>query len=131
MLSNIQKKFLNLIETILVLCRCFQFSSLIHVLCGSKLTLTQTSPDFCVSAVKYFKNTARKGEIVRNEQFLLFSTVFSTLLENFPPFSSNSNLSSATSFSLEESKICRLGKGVTEFARLFQKQKLCYFNLIF
>ena len=40
-----------------------------------------------------------------------FLTVFSTLLINFPPFSSNLKLLPANSFSLEESKICRLGKG--------------------
>ena len=39
-----------------------------------------------------------------------FSTVFSTILENSLPVSSNSKLSSANSFSLEESKVCRLGK---------------------
>ena len=37
-----------------------------------------------------------------------FPTVFSTRLDNFLPFSSNLKLSSANSFSLEESKICRL-----------------------
>ena len=36
---------------------------------------------------------------------------FSILLGNFPAFSSNLKLSSANSFSLEESKICCLGKG--------------------
>ena len=35
-----------------------------------------------------------------------FPSVFSVLLENFPPFSSNLKLLSANSFSLEESKIC-------------------------
>ena len=39
-----------------------------------------------------------------------FPTVFSTHLENFLPFSSNLKLLSANTFSLEESKICRLGK---------------------
>ena len=38
-----------------------------------------------------------------------FPTVFSTGLDNFVPFSSNLKLSSANSFSLEESKICHLG----------------------
>ena len=38
---------------------------------------------------KSFENTVGKGEIARNEQFLLFPTVFSTFLENFPPFSSH------------------------------------------
>ena len=40
-----------------------------------------------------------------------FPTVFSTGFVNFLPFSSNSKLLSANSFSLEESKVCRLGKG--------------------
>ena len=52
---------------------------------------------------KYFENTMGKGEIARNEQFLLFPTVFSNCLENFLSFSSNLKLSSANSFSLEES----------------------------
>ena len=40
-----------------------------------------------------------------------FPTVFSTRLDNFLPFSSNLKLSSANSFSLEASKICRLVMG--------------------
>ena len=59
-----------------------------------------------------FENTLGKGEIARDEQFLLFP-VFSTHLENFLPFSSNLKFSYANSFSLEESRICRLGKGLT------------------
>ena len=39
-----------------------------------------------------------------------FLAVFSTLLENYLPFSSNLKLSSANSFSLEESKTCRFGE---------------------
>ena len=37
--------------------------------------------------------------------------MFSTRLENFLSFLSNLKLSSANSYNLEESKICRLGKG--------------------
>ena len=74
------------------------------------LTLSQTSPGFYLSVVKSFENTEGKGEIARNEQFLLFP-VFSTHLENFLPFLSNLKLSSANPLSLEESKIGRLGKG--------------------
>ena len=59
---------------------------------------------------KSFEKTVGKGEIARNEQFLLFP-VFTTRVENFLSFSSNLKLSSANSFSLEESKICHLGKG--------------------
>ena len=40
-----------------------------------------------------------------------FSTVFPIRFENFLPFSSNSKLSSANSFNLEESEICRLVMG--------------------
>ena len=43
---------------------------------GGYLTLCQTSPGFNVSAVKPFENTVRKGEIARNEQFLLFPQRF-------------------------------------------------------
>ena len=56
------------------------------------------------------ENTAGKGEIAHYEQFVLF--VFSTRLANFQPFSSSLKLSSAKSFSLEESKICHLGKAL-------------------
>ena len=49
-----------------------------------------------------------KEEITRNEQFPLFSHGVFTLLENFLPFFlSNLKLSSANTFSLEESKIFR------------------------
>ena len=40
-----------------------------------------------------------------------FPTVFSACLEKFLPFLSSLKLSSANSFNLEESKICRLGNG--------------------
>ena len=60
---------------------------------------------------KPFENTVGKGEIARNEQFLPFPIVFYTRLDNFVLFTSNLNLSSANSFSLEESKICRLVMG--------------------
>ena len=59
---------------------------------------------------KPFENTVGKGEIARNEQFLLFP-VFSTSLNNFLPFSSNLKLSSANAFNLEDSEICRLVMG--------------------
>ena len=52
-----------------------------------------------------------KGEIARKRAISPFPTVFSTRLENFKLFSLNLKLSSASSFCLEESKICCLGKG--------------------
>ena len=46
--------------------------------------------------------------------------MFSTHLDNFLPFSSNLKLSSANSFSLEESKICLLvmGKLLSSYVNL-------------
>ena len=52
-----------------------------------------------------------QGEIARKEQFLLFPQCFLPILENFLSFSSNLKLLSANVISLEESKICGLGKG--------------------
>ena len=57
-----------------------------------------------------FENTVGKGEIARNEQFLLFP-VFSPYLDKFLAFLSNLELSSSNSFSLDQSEYCRLGKG--------------------
>ena len=86
-----------------------------------QLTLSRTSPGFNVSAVQVFKNTVGKGEIAQNEQFLLSPIMFSTDFENVLPFSLNLKLLSANFFSFEESKICRLGKGLT----IFLKKKYC------
>ena len=59
---------------------------------------------------KAFENTVGKGEIAPNEQFLLFPQCFLFVLRTLP-FSANLKLSSANSFSLEESKICFFEKG--------------------
>ena len=61
---------------------------------------------------KSFENTVGKGEIARNDQFLLFPQCFLPVLKNFQLFSSNLRLSSANSFSLEESKILSSGNGL-------------------
>ena len=78
---------------------------------GKGLTLSQTNPGFYVSAVQVFRKHCGKRRNCSLRAISPFPTVFSTLLENFLPFSSNLKLSSANSFSLEESKICRLVKG--------------------
>ena len=57
------------------------------------------------------ENTRGKGEIARNEQFLLFPQCFLPIWRTFCPFSSHSKLSSASALNLEESEICHLGKG--------------------
>ena len=75
------------------------------------LPLAEQALVFTCLQYKFFESTVGKGEIAHDEQFLLFPTLFSTHLENFLPFSSNLKLSSAESFRLEESKICRLGEG--------------------
>ena len=65
------------------------------------LTHSQTVGIFMCLLYKSFENTVGKGEIACKEQSPL--AVFSTLLENISPFSSNLKLSSANSVSLEES----------------------------
>ena len=42
----------------------------------TRLTLSQTSPGFYMSAVQSFENTVGKGEIACNEQFLLSPQCF-------------------------------------------------------
>ena len=85
------------------------------------LTLSKRSPGFYVSEVQIFwKKLWEKEKLLVTSNFS-FSTVFTTHLESFLPFSSNSKMSSANSFSLEESKICCLGKGEL----LWQDRRYC------
>ena len=65
----------------------------------------------CVCSISLLKTLWEKGEIASNEQFFLFPQCFLPILKNFLPLSSHLKLSSANSLNLEESKICRLGKG--------------------
>ena len=46
----------------------------------------QTSPGFYCLQYKSFENTVRKGEIARNDRFLLFPQCFLPFLEKFPLF---------------------------------------------
>ena len=76
------------------------------------LTFSQTSPDFNVSAVKVFGKYCRgKREIARNEQFLLFP-VFSTILENFPPFSKKFQIVVCKLFQFGRLQNLSFGKGL-------------------
>ena len=61
---------------------------------------------------KSFENTVRKGEIARNEQFLLFPQCFLSFWRTFFHFLSNLKLSSANSFNLEESKFLSFKKRI-------------------
>ena len=84
--------------------------SILHV--SSKLTPFPNKPWFLrVCCISLLKTLEVKGEIAHNEQFLPFPKCFLPILKNFLPFSPNLKSSSANSFSLEESKISRLGKG--------------------
>ena len=83
------------------------------------LTLSQTSPDFSVSAVYFFWKHCGKRKNCALRAISPFPLVLSFLLENFPPFSSNLQLSLANSFSLEESKIYHLGKGSCVYCLFF------------
>ena len=71
----------------------------------------QRSPGFYVFAVQVFWKHCGKRRNRSKRAISPFPTVFSTLLIHFLLFSSSLKLSFANSFSLEESKICRLGNG--------------------
>ena len=60
---------------------------------------------------KSFENTVGKGENCSQRAISPIPTMFSAHLENFLPFSSKLKFSSANSFSLEECKICCMGRG--------------------
>ena len=57
----------------------------------------------------FWKNWEKENLLVTSN--FSFSHSVSTRSDNFLPFSSNLKLSSANSFNLEESKICRLVMG--------------------
>ena len=61
------------------------------------------------------KITARKGEIARNEQFLLFPRCFLPVFRTSCHLHQIKKLSSANSFSFEESEICRSGKSYADW----------------
>ena len=63
-----------------------------------------------VCSTSLLKTLWEKEKLPRNEQFLLFPHSVLYLFEELLPFSTNLKLSSANSFSLEESKICHLEK---------------------
>ena len=64
-----------------------------------------------VCSTSLLKTLWEKEKLLVKSNFSKFSHSIFPPLENFLPFSFNLKLSSANSFSLEESKICRLGKG--------------------
>ena len=82
----------------------------VHALNLDKSTRVHPFPykpsDFCVSPESVLKTLWAKEKLL-----VLAISPFPTCLENFLPFSSNVNLLSAKSFSLEACKICCLGKG--------------------
>ena len=88
------------------------------------LTLSQTSPGFYVSAVqvfyKSFENTAGKEEIARDEQFLLFHSVFfSNPFRELSSFLIKLRIVVCKFFCLKECKICRLEKRWCYFLRTY------------
>ena len=115
---SIEKKNLQLAFFLFVLLVFFAtFSSILvtslsnfgHVI--KELNPFPNKPWFsCVCSTSLLE-TQREKEILRVMSNFSFCTVFSTHFENFRSILSNLKLLSANSFSLDESKICRLGKG--------------------
>ena len=85
-------------------------------------------PLCCTSLLKTWLG---KGEIARNEQFLLFPTVFSNCLENFLPYLSNLKMSSANSFSLDKSEVLLIGKGLKSILILIYSFSIHPCSLLF
>ena len=73
-----QNKALFLIYIYFVICNCFEF--------GPVLTLPKQALVFTCLQYKPFENTVGKGEIARNEQFLLFQLCFLPFLRTFCHF---------------------------------------------
>ena len=70
MFSTLSKTSFNFLVTFIL------SSANAILLFGKELNLSQTSPGFYMSQYKSFENTVGKGEIARNEQFLLFPQCF-------------------------------------------------------
>ena len=83
------------------------------------LTLFQTSPGFYASPIQVFWKHCRTRRNCSLRAIFSFPTVFSTRLANSVSFSLNFKLLSANSSSLERCKICRFGKGYTDFVKVF------------
>ena len=78
------------------------------LLFGKELTHSHTMTPFDAPGKQAFWKHSGKRRNCSKRAISPSPTVFSTRLNSFLPFSSNLKLSSANSFSLEESKICRL-----------------------
>ena len=130
-----QNKYQFFSQIYFVVCKCFQFRPVLNISFGKELTdfcyipppphfeeggdklflALSVRPSVCY---QYFPShfsqqpciTATSNLVWCFSNFSFSHNVF-YCLENFLSFSSNLKLSSANSFSLEESKICRLGKG--------------------
>ena len=85
----------------------------------------QNKPRFLrVCSTSLLKTLWKKEKLLVTSNFS-FPTVFSIRLKDFLPFSSNLNMSSTSSFSLEESIFCRLGKGYRLHSGIWTKTFCC------
>ena len=85
-------------------CGCHAWLQVLDSEKNPSLTLSKQALVFTCLQDWSFENTAGKGEIACNEQFLLFRQCFLPVLENFLPLSLNLKLSSADSFNLANPK---------------------------
>ena len=85
-----------------------------------------------VCSTSLLKTLWEKEKLLVTSNFSFF-TVFSICFENFRSISSNLKLSFATSFSLEESKFCRLGMSYATFSHSMARTSAtyCLFHGIF
>ena len=101
-----------------------KFESYLHCL-HMNLNPFPNKPYFFVSWVQVFwKHFWKKEKLLIMSSFSFSHSVFLQFRE-FSAFSSNLKLSSANSLSLDESKICRLGKGYKVMKNAFRTLKIC------
>ena len=64
----------------------YRFSCFLNTSKKSLFNVSHRNPSFCISAAQVFENIVGKGEIARNEQFLLFPLHFLSFQELFTIF---------------------------------------------
>ena len=105
-----QNKFQVYFHIYFVVCICFNLDQSKLLSFGNELTHSHTMTHFDAPGKQAFRKHCVKRRNCLLQAISPFPPVFSNLLGNFLPILSNLKMSSANSFSLEESKICRLVK---------------------
>ena len=98
-----------------------------HSYCQDTINPFPNKPCFLrVCSTSLLKTQWEKEKLLLTSNFSFSHIVFYPFGELFLPFSSNSKLSPANSFSLGEPKICRFGKGLNLDQKILKYGEYCY-----